>query len=372
MTALCPTSRLSAITLMAALGSPAFAGPTYENASGGTFTFYGQFNPAYTSFDDGVDDTGQLADNESSSSRVGLRITQPFGENELTFRFETALGLRATDEFSQDSEPDTFDWDRTSLRHVDFIYRTASYGTFYAGQGSMAADGIGDRDLSGTGLASAVSIGDIAGSFQLRDSAGALSGIEVGEAFSNFDGSRRGRLRYDTPAFNGFTLGIAYGQDILSDDNDDDFYDIALGYEAELDGGIELEAGLGYQVRERDGSEDREDTFGSVSILLPSGFNATFAAGDRNTAGSYYYGKVGYIAKFLSVGTTAISLDYYSGSDAVSADDEADSIGLAIVQKFDDQNVEAYFGYRDYSYSDASATSFQDADSYIVGARWRF
>ncbi len=351
--------------------TPGLAGPTYENASGGTFTPYGHLNFAITSFDDGQDDNSQLADNESSSSRLGFRLTQPFGENELTFRFETSIGFAASDEFSQTSDPDDFDWDQENLRHVDLIYRTAQFGTFYAGQGSMASDGVGQFDSSGTGLATSIAIGDVAGGFQLRDTAGALTGIEVGDAFASFDGTRAGRVRYDTPAFSGFTASFAVGENILDDESDDEFYDIAVSYEGSI-GSTEVEAGIGYQVRERPGSEDREDTFGSVGVKLPSGLNFAFAAGDRNTAGNYVYAKVGYEADWLNVGSTAVSLDYFSASDSVSNGDDADAFGVAIVQDFDQQNVEAYFGYRDYSYSDTSGTSFQDASSYIVGARWSF
>jgi hypothetical protein len=354
------------------MGTAAVAGPVYETGSGGTFTYYGQFNPSVLSFDDGTTTTDDVADNAASGSRVGFLITQPFGGNELRFRFETALGFRGTDGISQTSTPKGVDWDRTRLRHVDVQFQTASYGTFYFGQGSMASDGIGDRSLAGTGLATSVSIGDTAGSFEFRTTSGALSGIEIGDAFANFDGSRRGRIRYDTPEFSGFTFSIAYGQDILSEGNDDDFYDIGLGYENEFANGIEMEAGLGYQVRERDGAQDREDTFASISFLLPSGVNATFAAGDRNTSGNYSYIKLGYTFDVLAVGSTAVSVDFYSGSDNVTNGDEAEAWGLAIVQDFDTANVEAYFGYRNYSYSDTTATSYEDADGMILGARWRF
>lgn len=359
------------VSALALAASQGLAGPEYTTGSGGTFNYYGQLNFAFTSFDDGDETTSQLADNEASNSRVGFWIRQPFGENELAFRFETALGFAPSDEFSQTSEPDDFEWTRTNLRHVDFIYTTARYGTFYIGQGSMASDGVGNNDASGTGLGAAVSVGDAAGGFQFRDSAGALTGIEIGDAFADFDGTRAGRIRYDTPDFNGFTVSVAAGENILSENNDDEFYDIALKYEGEF-GGTEVEAGLGYQVRERPGSQDREDTFGSVGVKLPSGLNFSLAAGERNTSGSYVYVKAGYAADWLSVGETALSIDFFSGQDMVSDGDESESIGIAVVQDFDDQNIEAYLGYRHYSYSDTTATSFEDASSVIIGARWRF
>lgn len=364
---------LKRITLLMSVAgaAPALAGPVYETGSGGTFTYYGHFNPAYTSFDDGVDTTGELADNAASNSRIGMFVTQPYGDYELRFRLETAFGFRQTNQISQTNTPGGIDWDRTDIRHVDFRLRTPNAGTFYVGQGSMATDGLGEVGLSGTDLANYVSLSDYAGGFELRTSAGALSGITIGDAFDSYDGSRRGRVRWDSPEFAGFTFRIAYGEDILTSGNDDEFWDVGIGYEADLNG-TQLEAGLGYQVRMRPGAEDREDTFGSISVLLQSGLNFTFAAGDRNTGGDYVYGKVGYLADLLPVGETAISLDYYSGGDFVTAGDESDSWGIGIVQDFDAANVEAYLGYRDYSYSDTTATSYQDASSFIIGARWRF
>ena len=360
-----------AATALTAVGTTSFAGPIYETGNGGTFTYYGQLNPSVLSFDDGQDTTDEVADNSASNSRVGFFITQPFGENELQFQFETGLGFRGTSSISQLGAPEGVKWGRTDLRYVDFRYKT-SYGTFYFGQGSMASDGVGDRSLSGTSLASSESISDTAESFQFRTTGGALSGIEIGDAFPTYDGSRRGRIRYDTPELNGFTLSVAYGQDILTENNDDDFYDIGLAYESEFANGVEMQAGLGYQVRERDGTEDREDTFASVTFLMPSGFNGTFTAGERNTAGDYYSVKLGYIFNVLAFGNTAISADFYSGSDSVTDGDSSELYGIGITQSFDNANIQAYFGYRDYSYSDNSATSYQDASSLILGARWQF
>ena len=276
---------------LASFASPALAGPTYETAGGGTFTYYGQFNPAFVRADDGVDSFNEFGDNASSGSRVGLLITQPFGDNELRFRFETSFGFNPTAGNSQTAATNGVDWTRESIRHVDFQYETARYGTFYIGQGSMASDGVGDLDASGTSLAGAVSVGDIAGGYELRTTGGALSGIAISDAFQSFDGSRRGRVRYDTPSFNGFTFSVAYGQDILTSGNDDDFYDVGISYETEFDNGVDLAAGLGYQVRERTGVEDREDTFASLALGFASGFNLSMSVGDRNTGGDFAYVK---------------------------------------------------------------------------------
>ncbi|MBA4491489.1 porin [Paracoccus sp. S1E-3] len=351
---------------------PAHAGPTYESASEGTFTFYGQFSPSWTHFNDGAESQGELADNAKSSSRVGFTIFQPIGDYELNFKFETAIGFRASDSISQFGEDRGLHWDRENLRHVDFSLKTPNYGTFYLGQGSMATDGIGEESQSPTTVVNDVAIGDAAGSYFLRQTDGTLSGISVGDAFGSFDGSRRGRIRYDSPSYMGVSLRTAYGRNILNSDDGDDYWDLALAYENELASGITITGGVGHSVRDReDGGDDVKDTFASASVLLPSGFNAALTVGERNDAGSYYYGQVGYVGNWVDWGKTSLAVDYYNGQDMVSDGDSAKSWGVAMVQNVASLKTDIYAGYRSYDYDD-NATSYQKATSYMVGARWKF
>ncbi len=258
-----PAFALSTSALLST--TPAIAGPIYESQSGGTFTFYGQFSPAWADFDDGDDSQGKLADNAKSNSRVGFLIVQPFDIYELNFKFETALGFRQTSSISQLDSPDSFDWDREKLRHVDFAFKTPRFGTFYLGQGSMGSDNIGDRNLSQTTVASDVTISDVAASYYLRRDDGSLSDITVASAFNNYEGSRRGRIRYDSPSYMGVTLRTSYGRNILDSDDDDDYWDIALAYDNELSNGTKIAAGLAYAYRDRDdGEDDLKDTFGTM------------------------------------------------------------------------------------------------------------
>ena len=134
------------------LAAPALAGPTYTTDNGGSFNWYGQFNPAFQSVDDGVQDYNRLVDNASSNSRVGFWLEQAYGANTLRFNFETAFSFRSSDGVSQSSKGDVISWSRSNIRFVDFQFETENYGTFSAGQGSMASDGVAYADFSGTGL----------------------------------------------------------------------------------------------------------------------------------------------------------------------------------------------------------------------------
>jgi hypothetical protein len=361
------TSAIAA--LLASIAAPALAEMKYDNGAGGTALLYGQFDPAYLSFDDGVSTISKIVDNVNSNSRVGFYLIQPYGENTFRFNFETALGFRPSSGVNQTSTPSALDWDRTSIRKVDFSLATASWGTFYAGQGSMATDGVAEQDLSGTTLVTYASISDTAGGFEFRTAAGALSGVTIGSTYSDFDGGRRGRVRYDTPTIAGFTMSAAWGQEILSETNDDEYLDVALRYANEF-GNLRVNGAVGFSQRDSSGVKT-DDTIGSVSLLHASGFNFTSAAGKRDGDGKYWYNKIGYIGDWLSVGTTAISVDYYDGKDFNTDGSSSTSFGVGAVQKFDNANVEAYLGYRKYELSQIGM-DYRDASSILAGARWKF
>lgn len=366
-----PLFKLSTIALAASLAAPvAAAEMKYENNSDGSVLLYGQFNPAYQSFDDGVTREGTIVDNAASNTRIGIWVRQPFGGSTFSFNFETAIGLRPSNRVTQGFTPKGINWQRVNIRKIDFALKTASFGTFSAGQGSMATDGVAQSDYSGTALVNYVAIGDTAGAHRFRTTAGALSLRTIGGAMPDFDGARRGRVRYDSPVFSGFTVSASYGKEVLVKASNLESRDIALRYGGEF-GDFRMKAALGYARVETGPGIILKDTIGSVSMMHASGFNATLAAGDRKTLGSYGYGKIGYQAHWLPVGTTSLAIDYYNGSDTVSAGSKASTYGFGAVQKFDDLGIEAYLGYRTYELSETAAT-YRDASSVLFGARWKF
>ena len=362
--------RLSLVAFAVSLAMTAVAQMNFDNASGGSVLLYGQLNPAYLSFDDGVSSTSAIVDNSHSNSRVGIWVRQPFGENQFSFNFETALGLRPSARLSQNFTPKGINWQRTSIRKADFALKTPNYGTFSAGQGSMATDGVAEVDLSGTTLVTYVSVPDGPGAFRFRTTAGVLSARTIGGAFGDFDGGRRGRVRYDTPSFNGFTVSASYGNEILVSAANLNTRDIAIRYAGDT-GEFQMKGALGYSRTKLGTGATFNDTIGSFSLLHASGFNATVAAGNRSTAGNYAYGKLGYQAQWFAFGKTALSVDYYRGSDRVSVGSKSAAIGFGAVQKFDNARVEAYLGYRTYDLSE-TAVAYLDASSVLFGARWKF
>lgn len=72
------------------------------------------------------------------------------------------------------------------------------------------------------------------------------------------------------------------------------------------------------------------------------------------------------------MGTTSLSVDYYDGKDFLSDGAKTENWGLYAVQDIDDWSLNLYTGWREFTYSDQSGTSYQDASGVLVGARWHF
>jgi hypothetical protein len=235
----------------------------------------------------------------------------------------------------------------------------------------MASDGAAGADLSGTGIIQSVFISDSTGGFKFRDSSGDLTGPAIEDAFAAYDGSRLGRVRYDSLNMGGFTVSASYGEEILDTNADFSMYDVTARYENENVGAFAFAAAVGYGWEDDTGVKS-EALNGSFSLLhKDTGLSFSAAAGDKDTAGTYAYAKVGYSADLIAAGATSFGVDYYNGDDTATAGSEASSWGVAAVQSFEKTGIDAYVAYREYSYDD-SADTYQDASSILAGAMIKF
>jgi len=341
----------------------------FTHPSGATATFYGQLTLNYQRVDDGRKTYDEVVDNSNSTSKVGLWIDVPQEWGSFRFNLETNLGFKNTADVSQIDDEDWIDWQRTDIRKLEGVF-SGRFGTLWMGQGSMATDGTSEFDNSGTGIVGYSYIPDTAGAYFFRDG-DTLSGITIADAFDDFNGPRRFRIRYDTPEFSGLVFSTSYGQEVLAEDDDADYYDVAVsyGYENEV---IDLDAGIGYLWRNDD--ETTEKLMASASLLhLPTGLNLTLSAGDqRGDDAKFAYAKLGWTGDLISQGKTAVSVDYYDGSDFVVAGSDSTSWGLQAVQSFDDLSLQAYLGYRVYSFEDDSDADYEDISSLLMGVTWKF
>jgi len=361
------------LIVLTAFGGAARANDPVDVPFGpGTFEYYGQLSPAYLTFDDGDLKSDSVVDNTNSNSRIGMWFRRPVHWGRINFNFETALGFRGSNTASQAGIADKWDWTEASIRKIEVIWETDRIGTFYLGQGSMASDGIATRDLSGTSIVSYVGIADTAGGYFLRTQSGNLSAVAIAAAFPSFDGGRRGRFRYDSPSFQGFVMSASIGEQILASTVQTKDSDITLRYDR--DGpNFKISAAGGYTWIDRQTLENNRTFVGSLSIEHKrTGISFTTSSGKRDTTGNYRYFKLGYKSGHNRIGPFSISVDYYGANNMVTVGSRSQSYGLGILQRFASPRIEAYLGLRNYSFTDVSPVSYQDAYSVLVGTRWKF
>lgn len=331
--------------------------------------FYGQLNFGALQADNGGGRERYMAENPSAPSRVGVRwLFTLENASTLTIQFETGLGLTNLSETSPANDKLRFDFQRTDLRRFELIYASDAWGRLSLGQGSMASDGASGADLSRTGLALGPAVGDLGGSTQFLAPDGSGSGVFVEDVFDDLSGLRRFRVRYDTPNWNGLTISVAHGTDILRRGSNLDFTDIALTYSFETED-VVLEAVASYEWI--DNVEER--AVASASVLhTRSGLNATVATGaNQRGDGGYIYAKLGVIGDLNTHGPSALAVEYYDGNDLGGIGVRSEAFGVGLTQNIDAWNLDLVAALRRYRVR-APSQAFQKVDVFLIGARWRF
>ncbi|MGI9366913.1 MAG: porin [Rhizobiaceae bacterium] len=366
MALICPDYRGFAIAIVATLCGHA----SYAQDEGEIFRYYGQFHFAYQAFDDGVSKTENLVDITNANSRIGFHLD---GGAPIAFHFETGLGFRPSSDTSQTNTPEFLTWNKTFLRIVELTWDTG-YGTFGFGQGKMPTDGAAEVDLGKTVVVAKSTIPEANGSYIFRNKNGVLSDITVKDGFDNLDGSRRFRVRYDSPEIAGFSFAAAYGREVLKTGDDNRYYDVVVNHGAQL-GAFEIAGKLGVAFTEdRQASITTSETVGSFALMhSQSGLNISIAGGKRNNEGGrYVYLKPGWNTDLFPIGTTKFVAELFSGNGYETNGSTSQMWGAGIIQEFSEHGLEIYAGYRGFSYSDRTATRYQDANVIQIGARARF
>ena len=331
-------------------------------------TLSGQVNRGILVTDDGEDTDVFFVDNDNSSTRIRLLGDARFNEDiTVGSVIEVQFESNSTAAVSQDNQRNAGDNNFTE-RKLEIFADSETFGRLWLGQGDTASNGSSEVDLSGTSVIGYSGIADFAGGIQFQED-GALSGVTIGDTFSNLDGlSRDDRLRYDTPVL----IGAKLSASAIADDR----WDVALRYGRELFGAHEFETAIAYAEVD----DDFDQVSGSASLLLGDilpGANVTVAAGNadfdeggRNDA-HFLYGKLGYLFAPFAIGDTAIAVDYYYGEDVDADGDEATSIGLVAVQNVDSIGTELFAGLRNHEL-DRGGADFDDINGVLVGGRVKF
>lgn len=330
---------------------------------------YGQVNKAVLFSNDGDDSNTYLVDNDNSSTRVGLAGSiKPNDHYEIGTLIEVEYQTNPSNLVNQDDKRiSNTDFEK---RHLDLYVDTSKFGKLSLGWGSAASENAAEVDLSGTSVVGYSSIPDMAGGQLFYDEdTDSLSNTAIRNVFGNWDGlGRDERIRYDTPALMGLVASTSYVTDGGGD--------FALRYNAKI-ATFKLAAAAAYADPGSTSDNIDDQLAGSVSLLHDSGFNGTFALGNRNNKqsgrddSSFYYAKFGYRANWCPLGVTSLAVDYGRFSDVNLDGDDADAIGLQMVQDFRDWGSEFYLGYR-FHKLDRKGADYDNINAVMSGMRVKF
>ena len=335
------------------------------------FKISGHINRAILWGDNGKDSDLKFVDNENSNSRFRFTGGNDFDEMwkvgivwEVEMESNTSSSTDIDIGENDDSDDVTF-----TERKMEFYVNHQKFGRLWLGQGDTASNSTSEVDLSGTDVVNYSGIADMAGGFTFRDDDDNII-TSIGSAFSNFDGlSRRDRVRYDTPKFGPVYFSASYmnGQS----------YDFAGRLAYEWDGFGKLAAAASWVPADTQRFSFKQYS-GSISFLHNSGINLTFSGANRYDSDNRdddpfnLYGKVGY--KF---GKWALSADYTFSENVGADDDEAQSIGTAVVWNIWD-SVQFYGSYRwhdldrDKDQRPAGVGNAENISAVMIGGRVKF
>lgn len=347
----------------------AMAAQTAHAAADMKVKLYGQVNRAVLWADDGDKSNAFFVDNSNSSTRFGIDAKATL-ENGMTAgaKFEAEFQSNASTDVNQTEEKTDASMKE---RHMDF-WLEGAFGKLSIGQGNTASNETSEVDLSGTTVIGYSDVKQFAGGIIFfNDDTESLEGSpKVKDVFSNFDGlSRDDRVRYDSPAFAGFTASAS----VISQEA----WDVALRYAGDF-GGTKVAAAVAYaDFADQKPTVDGQMN-GSLSVLMPFGLSITGAAGQqelddpsRSEDPVFWYGKVAYTAKLFFAGSTTFAADYSATNDVKKDDDEATTYGAFVVQRLDSYNTELYAGYRGYQL-DRTGVEYADISGLMGGARIKF
>ncbi len=342
-----------------------------------TLSVSGQVNRISYIGDDGTLNKFFHSDNENSSTRwrfvgaakinsewsAALKIEQDIGQSNNSST--THLDLSHEDDTISDTSFDN--------RQMNVWITSKSAGKLTLGHTDAVSNNIVQIDLSGTGQIQYSGRGDLGGGFVFRTkgSSGVATGPSIGTVDNQLDGlSRRDVIRYDSPKFAGFTLGVSSAQG--------DRWDVAGRYSANYkDAGLKISAGLAYWEFGTNTNSFHSGVGGSISVLHSSGANLTFAAATEDREGSSvddsvtFYVKPGFQFKATSLGKTAISVGYGRTDDRNLQNDEFENIHVAVVQYIDAAALEL-FAFWEINMLDRDGTEFDDINIGGIGARMKF
>ncbi len=339
----------------------------------------GQVNRAIMYADDGFNTELHHVDNANSGTR--FRFT---GNDTLVG--STKAGINIEMEYLSDASNAVTQTAKNSdpglHERIIEAYFEGSFGKVSLGQGSGAGDGAIEVDISGTAAASySGTMNNLGGALTFRDTAAGV-GPTISSTTSNFDPSRKDRVRYDTPRLGPVVLSVSNGND-----TNDSINEFGVWFDQDF-GGNKLSAAAMYTDEDMNSvtTGHRKNKGLSASWLASFGLSVTGAWAkreDKNIVSaaqldaSFKYLKVGY--KF---GEHAVSMDWGKTEDLAAKGDESKMLGVQYVYSptkwadlyanINKHTLDRTGGTAVGTGTAVAATSYEDIKMATVGTRLKF
>lgn len=350
-----------------------------------TFKAYGQVDRALIAADNGTEADVGFVDNSASNTRFGFIGEQQLSvASRLGFKYEVGLNESPSSRWDIHSNGQNAATPFLDVRYAA-VYWQGAWGRVSLGKGSSAADGATQVDYSG---AHAFGGGNgpqsyFGGISLVSDSGRVLSSFRG--AYSSFDGGRNNRLRYDSPSLAGSVLSTSITEGLG--------YDLVWRFENSFDGGGKIGFALDWMDSRDNGSQQTvtgnlltdkrfQGYGGSMSILLPSGLNASVAfqrrnykyhiAAPKSDGSSNYFASVGYRFE-----RTKLTLGYGITRDKLNDGSKASDTSLNYVYDLTSA-IRFYGGLHSIKLKDARVSGVvpkldsQRLNALIVGTRIKF
>ena len=336
---------------------------------------YGWVNMAVMYGDTGRGSETYIVDNKYASSRFGAKISK--NVEDLGVRIGTHIEFEYQHNDSNKVTPDnrSIKGDLEE-RHIN-LFVAGDFGQVSVGQGSGAADGNTEIDLSGTKVAAFSNLGLMGGALPfVANDDDPSKDVKLIQALHNQDFEQRyDRVRYDSPKIGPMTVSVSQGyKQKGSGSSSDDVTELAAKVTLPLAG--KLVAGIGYSRKDVGGAVDKVDVYGgSASWLHTSGFNLTGVYsnqdGSNKGASHFYMVKTGY-----KTGKHSVAIHHAMGEDrteytpAAVTDSEVKAYGISYVYA-PAKWLDMYASFNNYQLS-AKERSYDDVNIAMTGARVKF
>jgi hypothetical protein len=336
-----------------------------RRSDNGTFTLGGRLHRVLMQVDDGASSNGFFMDSNQGPTMLRADVFAPLnGGWRLSGALEVGIQSNRPDRVTQDNPSPGTD---ITVREADVELHNDKVGTFSFGRGFAAAWVVPEIDLSGTVPSSLIAVGNLAPGMRFVDRTNdELSDISVNQHFADTERLLLvDRLRYDSPRLGGgFQLSGTVAADSRWDaalryypSNDDWTIRAAATYQHKPFQDLDYRVELGLSARHN-----------RTGLSLTTGLLFGDASG-RDASG--YIVKAGWLTNLTSLGSTAFSADFSSGSDIRLPDDDSESVGFFVQQKLDAVGLDVYGGYRRYKV-DRPDFDLRPLKVVVLGAMYTF